>query len=600
MNATDRDADAAANTDAPKRGGRTGDSGTVPATGSDPGRSVTGGSEANGGPGAAGAEGSGSGSATDAASGADRPAGAIDDGRLVPAGPDGNGPTATAESPMARRADAIDDGRRRPGSAGGSGFASSAAATAGPAAPRRTARSAEPEPAAGSSFARRADAIVADRLKAAAEREPLPGKATGATAVELAASLSAGSPHAERFTAEIAAAVRGTALALEAARPHPTDLWAAASAFHADPSVWFEQAVLLGHPTHPLARSRGELTDDEIRAYAPEHRARFALGEYAFDTVRRNGANPPAGGTGVPVHPWQARRYGLDAPVHVHEGAAPLMSLRTVSIGGQHVKTAVDLQLTSAVRHVSPASMHNGPAIAQLLAPEARRCGITLVPEAAVSAVAADGERDRRLAAIVRPAPHTLGHPRTVPFAALAEPCPSDGRPIAVAFTGDDPEAWWAAFTRVALAPLRLFAATGVALEAHGQNTLASFTGDRPVSLVYRDFGGVRVPAADGWADVEGDLVEADPEARLTKLLAALFPTTLTAIVGALAEWSDTDPGKWWSTVASAVRDLDLDPWIADAVLRHPWPIKATTAMRLAAKPTEDIWVSVENPVAAA
>jgi hypothetical protein len=115
--------------------------------------------------------------------------------------------------------------------------------------------------APGTEAARRADAIVADRLRAAAAREPLPGTAAGTSATALAASLAAGSPHARRFTAEIAAAVHGTALALDAARPHPTDLWAAAEAFHADPSVWFEQAVLLGHPTHPLARSRGALTD---------------------------------------------------------------------------------------------------------------------------------------------------------------------------------------------------------------------------------------------------------------------------------------------------------------------------------------------------
>jgi siderophore synthetase component len=203
------------------------------------------------------------------------------------------------------------------------------------------------------------------------------------------------------------------------------------------------------------------------------------------------------------------------------------------------------------------------------------------------------------LAAVVRVAPHRSGHPRAVPLAALAETCPADGRPIAVAFTGDDPEAWWEAFAAVALAPLRLFAATGVALEAHGQNTLASFTGDRPTGLVYRDFGGVRVPP-DDWPDIIGDLPEPDPEARLAKLLAALFPTTLTAIVDAFAAWSDTDPGRWWSTVADAVRDLDLEPWIARAVLREPWPFKATTAMRLADDPVADLWVRVENPLAAA
>jgi siderophore synthetase component len=448
----------------------------------------------------------------------------------------------------------------------------------------------------------RADAIVADRLRAAADREPVPGKAHGATAVEIAASISEGSVYADRFTGEVASAVRGTALALEAARPHPTDLWAAAAAAHPDPSVWFEQAVLLGHPVHPLARSRGELTDDEIRAYAPEHGARFDLGRYrlrhiAFVAGMRMDMGPDT--ALIPVHPWQAHRRGLGEPETVWGGAAPLMSLRTVSVGDLQVKTAVDLQLTSAVRHVSAAAAANGQIMAARLGPTARDHGITLLPERGHLPVDAEGEPDPGLAAIVRPAPHTIGHPRAVPLAALAETCPSDGRPIAVAFTGDDPEAWWAAFVPVALAPLRLFAATGVALEAHGQNTLASFTGDLPTSLVYRDFGGVRVPPGE-FPGIVGDLPEPDREARLRKLLAALFPTTLTAIVEAFAAWSDTDPGKWWAAVAGAVRDLGLEPWIADAVLRDPWPIKATTAMRLAAKPTEDIWVRVENPLAAA
>ncbi|SDD02635.1 IucA/IucC family protein [Glycomyces harbinensis] len=458
----------------------------------------------------------------------------------------------------------------------------------------------------------RADAIVADRLRAAADREPLPGKAEGDTAVDLARSLAAGSVHAERFAGEIASAVRGTALALEAARPHPHDLWAAAEAAHLDPSVWFEQAVLLGHPTHPLARSRGELTDDEIRAFAPEHRARFDLGRYqvpgltVWEGWRVAEDREQLLPVRLPVHPWQARRRGLTAPESTWTGAAPLMSLRTVSVGDRHVKTAVDLQLTSAVRHVSAAAVSNGWQVWHRLERPAADLGITLVPErGAISRPLgpdytwSPAGPDTGLAAIVRPAPHTLGHPRAVPLAALAEPDPATGRPIGAALAGNDLEQWWTALVAVALAPVRLFATTGVALEAHGQNTLASFTGNRPASLVYRDFGGIRVPTED-WPALTGDLPEPDPAKRLAKLLAALFPTTLTALVQALAEWTGTDPGTWWSTVAAAVRDLALDQWIAAAVLRDPWPVKATTAMRLADHATDDIWASVDNPLAAA
>lgn len=448
-------------------------------------------------------------------------------------------------------------------------------------------------------LAARADAIVAERLRAAATIEPLPGQATGTSAAALAASLSAGSPHAARFTAEIDAAVRGTALALAAARPHPADLWAAAAAFHPDPSVWFEQAVLLGHPTHPLARSRGELTDDEIRSYAPEHGARIDLGLFAIKGLDE----PPVWlsmcgrSEQLPVHPWQAARHGLTTPVRTFRDAAPLMSLRTVSAGDLHIKTAVDLQLTSAVRHVSPASVHNGPFLSKYLSVPAAAQGITLVTERAAIARGPEGEPLSHLAAVIRLAPHRVGHPRAVPLASLAEPDPATGRPIAAALAGDDLDAWWEVLVGVALAPVRLFEATGVALEAHGQNALASFTGDRPTSLVYRDFGGVRVPKT-GWPALEGDLQTDDADERLRKLTAALFPTTLTALVDALATWTGTDPGRWWRTVDRALADIGGSA--AHAMRTEPWAMKATTAMRLADRPTEDIWVPIENPLAAA
>src|SRR4029453_8049446 len=87
----------------------------------------------------------------------------------------------------------------------------------------------------------------------------------------------------------------------------------------------------------------------------------------------------PAGrwyGDAPPVlfaHPWQATRLTERYPWLTDAGETgpvrPLMSLRTVAplSGGDHVKTAVDIQLTSAVRTVSPAAVHNGPRLSALL-----------------------------------------------------------------------------------------------------------------------------------------------------------------------------------------------------------------------------------------
>lgn len=446
---------------------------------------------------------------------------------------------------------------------------------------------------------RRADAIVADRLRLAAEREPLPGTAAGTTAADVARALSAGSPHAGRFRAEIDAAVAGTALALEAARPHPADLWAHAAAAHPDPTVWFEQAVVLGHPTHPLARTRGDLTEAQTRAYAPEHRPRLTLGLHRAPGLNAGPDWPAfdAHGPLLPVHPWQARRHRLPAPAAAWTDAAPLMSLRTVSTGRHHVKCAVDLQLTSAIRHVTPAAVHNGPAVAARLAPHAEAHGITLLPETAAAATGPAGPRSD-LAAIIRPAPHTLAGDRIVPLAALAEPCPATGRPIAAALAGDHLDQWWTALTETALAPLRLLAATGAALEAHGQNLLIAFDADRPSRALYRDFGGIRLPRAH-WPDLHGAITTDDEDERIRKLLAALLPTTLTTLVDALAAWTGTDPGRWWKTVARTARTAAApSPALSAALFAPTWPIKATTAMRLAEDPLADVWASVPNPLA--
>ena len=108
-------------------------------------------------------------------------------------------------------------------------------------------------------------------------------------------------------------------------------------------------------------------------------------------------------------HPW-LRPTPAD-----RTAARPLMSLRTLAPldgGRPHLKTAVDVQMTSAVRTVSPAAVHNGPAVTALL----RRltAGLPASPscaEPAAGAVLVDGEplpqprrRVRRRARGSRPA----------------------------------------------------------------------------------------------------------------------------------------------------------------------------------------------------
>src|SRR5439155_730470 len=81
-------------------------------------------------------------------------------------------------------------------------------------------------------------------------------------------------------------------------------------------------------------------------------------------------------------------------------------------------KTAVDVQMTSAVRTVSPAAVHNGPLVSALLADLARRTtGLAILEETAAGAVLVDGEPCRSLAVVMRRAPRRAAGEGVLPLA---------------------------------------------------------------------------------------------------------------------------------------------------------------------------------------
>jgi siderophore synthetase component len=368
-----------------------------------------------------------------------------------------------------------------------------------------------------------------------------------------------------------------------------------------------EQLVVDGHPLHPCCRTRGGLTVADVLAYAPEHRPVLRLRRLAVPPDRWLGDGPPV----LYAHPWQAERLRDEFPWLGDAGQTgpvrPLMSLRTVAPvdGGDHVKTAVDVQMTSAVRTVSPAAVHNGPRLSALLRTLTADLPLTVLAETAAGAVVVDSEPQRRLAHLRRQAPRIGPDETVVPLAALGARSPADGRPLlceAVRDAGGDPYRWLAGLAAVLWPPLLTVLDRGVALEAHGQNTLAVLRGGRAVRIVYRDLGGVRVSprrlrAAGAEApELRGDLPDDDPAVLRTKLAAAALGTVATELVTLLARHHDADPVRLWGIVAAAVRRAGTAD--AAALLRDPLPVKATTAMRLAADPLDDVWTYLDNPMA--
>jgi hypothetical protein len=418
---------------------------------------------------------------------------------------------------------------------------------------------------------------------ATAFTEPAPGLAvtvdgtrTGDPA-HLAALLWPGAPLA----GEIAGSVGNLALA-RAANPHPP-------AVPADPQPGqIEQLLVDGHPLHPCCRTRTGMTVADQLAYAPEHRTTFRLHRLRVPAGRWHGDGEPV----LLAHPWQAARLreqyrwltddGQTGPVR------PLMSLRTVAPldGGPHIKTAVDVQMTSAVRTVSPAAVRNGPLLSALLTTLTADLPLDVLAETSAGAVITGDGPDRRLAHLIRQPPP----PGAVPLGVLAT------TPSLLAALGD-PYQIMKDLGVVFFAPLARLLERGVALEAHGQNTLVLIHGTRIVRTLYRDLGGVRVhagrlrTAGHETPPLIGDLPTGDDTELRTKLAAAALATVARQMITAL----DADPDRLWRIIADSLRGTTD----TTALLTGPLPVKATTAMRLAADPLHDRWTHLPNPMAA-
>jgi len=246
--------------------------------------------------------------------------------------------------------------------------------------------------------------------------------------------------------------------------------------------------------------------------------------------------------------------------------------------------------------------VHNGPRLSELLRELTRDLPLTVLRESRAGAVLIDGVPQRHLAHLHRQAPRVGPGETVVPLAALAARDPHTGLPLLLEAAAD-PYAWWHDLTRLLLPPLLTVLDRGVALEAHGQNTLVVLDRGRPVRIVYRDLGGVRVSAARlrqagvEVPPIEGDLPSDDPRVLRTKLSAAVLGTVCAELIAVLARHG-AEPGRLWDSTAAAIRSAGTKD--ALEVLSEPLPVKATTAMRLADEPLDDLWTYLDNPMAGA
>lgn len=462
----------------------------------------------------------------------------------------------------------------------------------------------------------------------------------------------------------------------------------------ADPASSLERLASEGHPFHPSAKIRRRMTPAEALLYAPEFTAeidvRFVAIEKAYalevqtETTltdllydcfpglevaveRAVPTHRPRDAYAVlPVHPWQyyhviPDRYGeqiaRDRVLPIPEygwPATPLLNLRTVVPLAKdslpeplpHLKLAVDVQLTNAVRTVSPQAVSNGPRMTGLLNTVLERESfetLGILSETATTCYHAPGgphskgdefDNARNLSALARQNPysHALVPDDAMPIAVggLLATSPVTDRPIigdvleqfaasndTSATTETAKEFFDSYVDTVVPEQLQLLSKYGIALESHPQNTYVVFTDGHPIATLVRDLGGIRV--LDDRLTLHGLDFDAYPDSDLdaygerdlyNKLYYALFQNHLTELIVTLAERTSIDESSCWEYVRTrcletfdTLRTKSDVPgeWVdrdEAALFEDPAVHKALTAMRLKGKHHEYVTSHVSNPLA--
>lgn len=462
----------------------------------------------------------------------------------------------------------------------------------------------------------------------------------------------------------------------------------------ADTTAAMDRLVTEGHPFHPGAKLRHGMTPTEALAFTPEHTDSIGLRFVAVhadtamtasvdetrlterllacypDLEAAVAAAIPSGRAVeeyavLPVHPWQLRRVvsrrygdqrrrGTVVPMSgVSRPASPLLSIRTVvpepgataTDHPPHLKLALGVQTTNAVRTLSPHAVANGPQLTGLL----RRAVASLSVDSfgVLGELAAtcyhppdgphpdgDGYDDaRHLSALLRQHPHS--HPvvgaedAVVTAASLLATAPS-GDPELLSATID-------AFARAreitdrtaavegfldayldAVVPgaLGLLVTHGIALEAHLQNTYIVFDGASPTGALVSDFGGVRVHEprlTDAGCSLspypDSTVITTELAVTREKLWYSLFQNQIGELVGRLADSEPVTDAACWERVrgccertfeqlatagvSSARVGADRESLFAETLVH-----KALTAMRIRGSVREYCRTTVPNPLA--
>jgi siderophore synthetase component len=310
-----------------------------------------------------------------------------------------------------------------------------------------------------------------------------------------------------------------------------------------------------------------------------------------------------------------------------------------------HIKTAVNVQTTSAVRIVSPNSVENGPILSKILADiqekenhfEGRfvvlqeRAGVYFQP---VNQDLSEDDRwtlQANLASILRENPENhVKNEEEIPMAAAAliAESPISGKSIAVELIEELADHYGLSnlaeaaslfiqkYAEISLPGfLTLMVRYGISLEGHMQNSVSVFRKGELVRILLRDFGGVRILPErlkkQGF-EVEfypGSSTVTEKVDQLRNIISySVMQNHFAELISCIIRDLGIKEEKLWKQVASACKavfeELKKDTSIAeqasadeDALFQPMIDLKALTTMRLRGESTAYSFIKVPNPL---
>lgn len=448
------------------------------------------------------------------------------------------------------------------------------------------------------------------------------------------------------------------------------------------PLVCAEQWVIEGHTLHPCTKTRLGLSLEEVIKYSPEwagtvdlvpvavnrkhmimkfegneSMTQILFKEYPF--VEKNFKDQlPNGGKDyeiIPVHPWQLEHtikphlkteiaQGVIVPLkNTSMVTSALLSFRSLapvnSRKRHHFKTAVDVQMTSAKRTVSPTSVHNGPVISAILKniestdPLIGNGYQFLAEIAGGHYLSLKADHDsfmmKNLSALLRQNPEQdlARNEIALPAACLISRSPFTGKLIlhelVESFSHNNKIdvnsaalQYMQSYAELLLPGLlALIAKYGISLEAHLQNTVPVFIDGLPVRFLFRDNGGIRIKeerlfsrVGKSSIDNKTNLLTKYDQDLFTMFSHAILHNHLGEMVHHLANEMEVKDNELWKpirkTIFSSLDQLKQHEnsregalLLEKEMMAPTAPLKALVKMRLSDQYTENMYTFVRNPL---